>query len=453
MRIIIVGGGEVGFAIARRISEEKIDVVMIEHNEQRCRMASEELDIAVINGHGASPKYLLKAGVDDAEILIAVTNSDDVNIATCAVAGKMNPGMRRIARLRRDDLMSHIEEFGSEHFGIDLVINLDNEAARTIINLLDVPTADSILDFAEGKIRLLGFQVQKDAPILGRSLIELAGQYQLKNVLIAAIGREGHVIIPRGDDVIQPDDFLWFIAGQENIEVVSTMVGKSFHPIRRVMINGDTNVAYELAKMLERRDIGCKLIVEDRQRAEDLAEQLDATVVLHGRGIDLSLLREENIGEVSAYISVSSREEDNVLSSMLAAREGVPRVIAMIELRDYAQVITSIGINTIVSKNNSAVSAILGMIRKGMILSTSLLGSDAEVIEYKALETSEIVEKPLKDVRFPRGALLGAIVRNGDVIIPSGNDQVQPGDRICVFTSKKALKKVEKLTTVGLGYF
>ncbi len=453
MRIIIVGGGEVGFAIARRLSEEKIDVVMIEKSEQRCRMASEDLDIAVMCGHGASPKLLSQAGLAEGDILIAVTNSDEVNIAACAMAAKMNPNIRRIARLRRHDLMKHIKELGSEHLGIDLVINLDHEAARTIINLLDVPTADAILDFAEGKVRLNGFQIQKDAPIIGRSLIELAGEYQLRNVLIAAIGRNDHVIIPRGDDVIAPDDFLWFIAGPESIEVVSKMVGKTFHPIRRVMINGGTDVAYELAKMLERRSIGCKIIVEDRQRAEDLAEELDSTVVLHGNGIDLSLLREESIGESSAYISVSANEEDNVLSSILASREGVPRIISMIEISDYAQVLTSIGVNTIVSKNNSAVSAILAMIRKGKILSTSLLGSDAEVIEYKALETSQIVQAPLKDLKFPKGALLGAIVRNGDVIIPSGNDQVQVGDRICIFTAKQSLKKVEKLTTVAVGYF
>jgi len=453
MRVIIIGGGEVGFSIARHLAEEKIDVLMIEQREECCKRARENLDIQVHCGNGASPRVLEEAGVDSAAILIAVTNSDEVNIVACAVAARLNKSIRRIARLRDIDYLEHIEKAGSEHLGVDLVFNLDIEAARGIMDLLDAPTADAVRFFADDKLRLTGYHVQSGAPIMGRSLISLAGEYNLQELLIVAIDRDGHVIIPRGNDVIQEGDFLWFIAGPGQLQVASQLVGKTYHSLKRVMISGGTTVGFHLAQMLEERKIPCKIIEEDRERAEELAEKLEETIVINGRGIDISLLREENVADVSAFVATTSQDEDNILAAMLAHREGVARVIAMIERFEYAKVVGSIGINALVSKNVAAVATTLNLIRKGKILSSCLLGRDAEVIEYQAMETSQITKAPLKDLNFPKGAILGAIVRDGEVIIPSGDDQVLVGDRILIFTTKAALKKVERLTTVALGFF
>ncbi|MCZ7584716.1 MAG: Trk system potassium transporter TrkA [Deltaproteobacteria bacterium] len=406
MRVIVIGGGEVGLTIARHLAEEKIDVVLIEQDEARVRAAAEALDVQAIEGNGASPTVLREAGIADAGILVAVTSNDETNLMACAVASKLNNSIHRIARVRNPDYMHHIEQYGAEHLGVNLVFNLDVETARAIMHLLDAPAADAVRYFADGKVRLTGYQIQPDAPVIGRHLKDLAKEFDLRQILIVAIDRAGHVIIPRGDDKVQQDDFLWMIAHPDKYQVASSLVGKTFHPLKSVMIAGGTPAALHLAQQLEARGVPVKLIDENRERAEETAEQLHDAIVIHGRAIELPLLREESIGAMSSFVAATPQDEDNILAAILARREGVQRVIAMIERYDYAHVLGSIGVNALVSKNVGAVNAILSMVRKGKILSTFILGRDAEVIEYRAMETSAITKAPLKDLDFPRGALL-----------------------------------------------
>lgn len=453
MRVIVIGGGEVGFTIARHLAEEKIDVVMIEQDEARSQKARDELDISVLTGHGASPRLLTEAGIDDATIFVSVTNSDETNLVACAIAAALNPSVERLARLRNEEYIAHLEKTGAGRLGVDLVINLDVEAARGVMDLLDAPTADAVRYFADRKVRLTGFRVQPGAPIMNRTLSSLAQDFDLRRALIVAIDRGTHVVIPRGDDAIREGDFIWLIVDDENMEKMTQLVGKAFSRLRRVMIVGGTSVGYHLAKMLETRDIPCKLIEEDRATAETLAQELSRTMVIHGHGIDIALLREENVEDSSAFIAATPQDEDNILAAMIASREGVPRVIALIERRGYASVVGSIGITALVSKNVAAVNTVLGMVRKGKILGAAVLGPDAEVLEFLAMETAPVTMARIRDLEFPKGAILGALVREGEVIIPSGEDQVRPGDQLLVFTTKKAMKKVEKLFAVGVAFF
>ncbi|MCB1152869.1 NAD-binding protein, partial [bacterium] len=246
---------------------------------------------------------------------------------------------------------------------------------------------------------------------------------------------------------------LWMIVGEGRMDDVSGWIGRTPYRLKRVMIAGGTAVGFHLARLLEAKGIPVKLMEPDHKRAEVWAGMLNSTVVINGKGIDLGLLREENIGDVSAFVAATDLDEDNILSAMLATKEAVPKVIAMVERSEYAHVLSSIGVHAMISKNTQAVSVILGMLRRGKILSTALLGRDAEVIEYSALETSKVTSAPLKDLDFPKGALLACIVRDDQLIIPSGETHVQVGDHILVFTMKKSVKKVEKMMTVALGYF
>lgn len=453
MHAIVIGGGEVGYTIAAQLAAEKANVVLIESDEQRCQYVRERLDVSVLQGNGASPRLLQQAGIDDANVLFAVANSDETNLLSCRVGSLLNASVRRVARVRNHDLIEHLRHFGAATHGVDQVLNLDEETVAGIMNLLEIPTADSIRIFADGRIRLAGFRVEDHAPIVGMTLIEAAKNFDLYNFLIVSIERDNRLIIPRGADRILKGDFLWVVAEKGHLHALSGALGKTLHPLRSVVIVGSSSVARGLAGELENRHVPCKMIVSDRDRAEQLAGELGDAVIIHGSGIDLELLREEGVADASSFVAVSEVDEDNILSSMLAKREGVPKVVCLLDRREYEKVITSVGVSALVPKNIAAANLVLGLVRKGKILSSSVLGTEAEVIEYSAMETSAIVSAPLKDIRFPKGSLLGAIVRDGEVIIPTGTVQVRPGDRVLIFTLRGAVKQVEKLVTVGLGFF
>ncbi len=454
--ILIVGAGEVGFNLARRLAAENKDVVLIDQNEQTVRVAKETLDVRCVVGAGSKPGVLKEAGVEKAEMLIAVTNSDEINILSCFIAGSKWNIPTKVARIRDPEYVTTLGSFGESFPHIDLVINPEREAADDILRLLEVPWATEVVDFAEGRAKLVGVFVEQDSRLAEVRLKDLKKSDQTElPFLIAAIARGNQTIIPRGKDTIQAGDIIYTMTAPEKFPEVMSFLGKKKRETKRVMISGGYPMfALYLTEILEDKGISVKVLEKDKQHCEALAEAMKKGMVLYGDATDRDLLIEEGIRDIDVFIAAQNDEEENILTSLLAKRLGAKHVFSVINKMGYMPLANAIGIDVVVSPRLVAVNRILQYIRKGMVLSVmTLKGEEAEAIEFVALETSDIVDKPLKEVKFPHGSIIGMVVRGEEVIIPRGNDCIQHQDRVIVFTLKKSLPKLEKVFAVKPEYF
>lgn len=451
MSILIIGGGDIGSILADRLAAERKDVVIVETNGDRVRELRESLDVQVIQGNGSNPRILREAGLDDAEMIIAVTDSDEVNIVANLVASAQSVIPTKIARVRDPDLAAAVPEIFPGQ-GLDLNINPEEEAAQLILKTLQVPGAATVFDFAAGRVQVASFAVDEPCEAEGLALSELKPRLGI-DCNIVAVQRGGDLLIPSGKTTIVRGDLLWVAARPDTLGEFASLLGKTSAPPRRVVINGGGNVTYYLALLLEERDLSLKIFEADALRCKHLVENLKRSVVLQGQGTDPELLREENVAKADAFLALTRDEEDNILSALLAKRAGAGRVIALVNKLPYASLVTAIGVDSVVSPNLAAVSAILHFIRKGKVVSVTTVGEErAEAMEIVALETSELVGKPLRDADF-QDAIVGAIVRGDTVIIPAGDDVIEAGDHVVVFALRSAIGRLERQTMVKLEYF
>ncbi len=454
MKIIIVGAGEVGYNIASRLASESKQVVVIEKDPDLARVLFEDLDVQVVEGSGSSPVILTRAGVQDADILLAVTDSDEINLTACLVTHLLSPNTKKLARIRNTDFDSFHESFKKQIPHIDTIINPEVEVVKTIRRLVDIPRALDTGEFADGKVRYIGIRIDAASNMAGMCLKDFHGRFGPSRPLIAAIVRKEEVIVPRGYDFIYPEDLVYFVSHRDQLQETLELFGIQVRPVQSALIVGGGRVGARLARQMEEEGIQTRLIEADKTRCLALAEQMDKTVVLHGDGSDQKLFLEENLTHTDAVISVTDDDETNVLVSLLAKNLGVKNTVTRIGKSSYYPFLATIGIEKVVSPRLSAVSSILQNVRQGKVLSDiSIFGERGEFIQAVALETSDITNRPLKDIKMPKGALLVCIIRNGDIIIPSGNSMVEPGDQIILFTVKQAVKKMEKLLTVKLEFF
>jgi len=454
LKIIIIGAGEVGFHIANRLAFENKDVVIIDSDPAAVRRVSEALDVQIVTGSGNSPVILQEAGVTEAEIVLAVTDSDEANLVACLMTHILSPTTKKFARIRHADYDAYHDTFREHAPHIDTIINPETEVVKTIERLMSVPGAVDVGEFAEGRIKLVGIYLDAAAKIAGVRLADLASRIDNQQVLIAAISRDEEMIIPGGDDRLKGGDLVYFICEQEKLIETLAVFEKYDQPIKRALIVGGGRIGLRLARQLEAQSIYTKIIEKDPQRCKFLAENLNKTVVLSGDGSDPSLLSEENIGEIDVVVTLTSDEETNILASLLTRRMGARKAITKISKFNYLPLMATIGIEQVISTRLSAINSIMQHIRKGKVLSDiSLKGEQAEVIEALALPTSDIVGKPLSQINFPKGALLAGIIRKENIIIPSGKSVVEPDDRIIIFARREAIAKVEKILTVKLEFF
>jgi len=454
VKIIIVGAGEVGYNIASRLASESKQVVVIEKNPDLARVLFEDLDVQVIEGSGSSPAVLTRAGIQETDILLAVTDSDETNLTACLVTNMLSPSTKKLARIRNTDFDAYHEIFKNQIPYIDTIINPEIEVVKTIRRLVDIPQALDAGDFADGKIRYTGIRIDAASVMAGMCLKDFQERFGDKRPLIAAIIRKNEVIVPRGKDCIFPGDLVYFVSHADQVHDTLKIFGIQIKPIQSALIVGGGRIGARLAGQMEAEGIKTRLIEASKARCLELAEQMDNTVVLHGDGSDQKLFLEENLNQIDAVISVTDDDETNVLVSLLAKNLGVENTVTRIGKSSYYPFLSTIGIEKVVSPRLSAVSSILGNVRQGKVLSDiSIFGERGEFIQAVALETSGITDRPLKDIDVPKGALLVCIIRNGSIIIPSGESVVTPGDQIIVFTVKQAVKKMEKLLTVKLEFF
>ena len=454
MKIVIVGAGEVGYHIASRLAFENKEVVVVDKNAEAIRRVADDMDVQTVNGSGSSPTVLEEAGIKEAEILLAVTNSDETNLVACLVANMLSPSTKKLARLRGADFDDYYDAFREQAPHIETVINPEIEVVKTIIRLMRVPGAVDVGEFADGRIKFVGIYLGADSRLAGARLIELPDIIGNRRLLIAAVVRDEEVIIPRGKDRLLAGDLIYFISEDHHLLETLSIFNKHAEPVKKVLIIGGGRIGYRLAVQLEEQSIYCKVIDKKAERCAILAERLNKAVVLHGDGSDQSLLSEENVGDMDVVVTLTNDEETNILSSLLSRRLGARKTITKISKFSYFPLMTTIGIEQVVSPRLSAINTILQHIRRGKVLSAiSLKGEQAEALEVVALETSDIVAKPLKRVAFPKGAIVAGIIRKDQIIIPTGESIIEPGDRVIIFAQRRAVDGIEKILAVKLEYF
>ena len=454
MKIIIVGAGEVGFHIASHLALENKDVVLLDKDPDAIRRVSDHLDVQVVTGSGSSPVVLEEAGIQDAEIILAVTNSDETNLVACLVADIISPSTKKLARIRNADFDNYHEILREQAPHIDTIINPDIEVVKTIHRMMSVPGAVDIGEFADGRLKFVGVNLEDDSKLAGSRLMDLPAIIGNARLLIAAVVRGDELIIPRGGDRLQSGDLVYFISEEDKLIDTLSLFNKYDQPLKRALIVGGGRIGFRLARLLEEHSIYCKIIERNPDRCTYLAERLNKSIVLCGDGSDQELLSEENIQDMDIVITLTQDEETNILASLLAKRMGARKAITRISKFSYFPLTDAIGIEQVVSPRLSAINTILQHIRKGKVLSAiSIKGEQAEVIEAVALETSGIVEKPLRDISFPKGAMVAGIIHGEMIIIPTGDSVIQPDDRVIIFARKEAISKIEKILAVKLEYF
>jgi len=453
MRVVVIGAGEVGYNIADILSKEGNDLIIIDKNEERLKYVSENLDVQTIVGSGSSPQILKKAKLEQSEMVVAVTDSDETNIVACLLASTQSKVPLKIARIRNPDLNRNSALFDKHHLNIDLCINPEREAVNDATNLMEYPGASEVIDFAGGNIKLVAFYVDPGCVAVGKSLQQIKEMYG-QDILIASITRRNEPIIPSGKSVIKENDHLFFFAPSSKVRSTLRFFGKDTEAPQRVFILGGGTTGLMLAESLEKKGIFTKIIEKKQDRCETLACVLDKSIILHGDGTSQDLLREENIKDADYFIAVTDDEEANILGALLAKQLGAKKAISLINKIDYTDLIARVGIDGVMNPRHATIGKILHFIRKGKIISaTPLRDEKAEAVEFIALETSEITNKPLKHIKFPKGTIIGAVLRDDQVIIPWGETIIRPGDHVILVTLRSAIPKVEKILTVKMDYF
>ena len=442
MRAIIVGAGEVGFQLAKFLSAENIDVVVVDKSKEKLKRISDKLDVALMEGEGGSPSILKDAGADEADILLAVTDMDETNMIACLVAKAMFRIPRNVARIRNLEYFSN--EVLLQSLGINPAISPEIEAARAVIRLIEVPFAADVEDFEDGKVKVIGFRIPPDSKLLGKVFKDL----NLTNpkILIGAIQRGDNIIIPTGNDTLRKNDIIYLPVKRENINAVCSSIGGIAMPAKRIMILGGGRVGFYVAKTMEEKNLSVKVIERDIERCKFLLKSLKKSVILHGDGSDQELLEEENINDMDVFAAISNNDELNIMASLLAKSLGVKKVITIINKTGYLPLANNLGIEAVLSPRLITAGTILKYVRSGNILSlTTVAEGKAEIMEAEATEGSILIGKTLREVELPQKTLIGAIIRDNNVIIPSGDDKIVSNDKLIIFTLRESIKQVEKL--------
>ena len=446
MKIVILGGGAVGTFVARRLAREKNEVVVVEENLDRCELLEESLDAKIVNGNASSIKTLEHAGIKEAEMLIAVTSNDETNILGCLIA-QTHPNIKiKVARLRTHEVERWRTICDSSLLDVDLVINPDQETSERILRVISMPGVSDMLEFAEGRVRLFGMNIERDSWVVGKSMTELDRSSPPKNSLMAIVFRGHEAFIPRGKDRIFEGDHVYVVAPSEETEAVFQFMGVQ-PPKRaeRVFIVGGKQLGIETALRLEQEGIQVKLFEKDLKRCQKISTLVNDTVVVHGDGTDQRVLIEENIEGVDAYLALTGEAEVNIISSLLSKRLGVRKAVALINRLDFLPIAQLLGINSSFSTRVTVVDRILQFVRKGHVLSvTTFREEEAEAIELLATPGSQYVGRSLRDIHMPKGTVIGAIRRpSGEVIVPRGDAIIESGDRVIFFCLESLVPYLE----------
>ncbi len=447
MRVLIVGAGEVGSHLAERLSAEDHDVVVVEADPERAERVGEQLDVMVVQGNGASLRVLEEAGIRSTDLLLAVTSKDEVNLIASLAGSRLDVGFRA-ARISNPEYYEADSILSGNELGVDLMIKPEQECAWEAFQLLSSEAANELARFAGGRLQLMGLRVREGAKVADATLAELDRRLSGRRYTTVAIVRDGRTEIPTGDSRIEVDDQVYLLGAAEEMAAIPALAGYESHRLRRVMIAGGSREARYLAEYLAEHDVACTILDRDRERCRELAETLPEALVLHGDATDLDLLRMEGVEGIDGFAAFTGHDETNLLSSLLAKHEGAHKVVSLIDRVEYAPLVSRVGVDAAVSPRMSTVNAILRYVRRGDVRRVATLkGTEAEAMEVVAGEDASIAGRPFREVDFPDRGVVGAIIRDDEVLIPRGDDAVRPGDRVIVFTFPEAVPAFQELFT------
>lgn len=446
LNIIIVGIGRVGMHLAKILCSDIHNVAVVEIMDSKATYAQENLDARVIQGYGADHQVLESAGIKDADMLIALTASDEVNIIACSIAAKYQVP-QKIARIRNPHFFEKEGLLNLADWGIDTMVQPELETAKEIVLLVKRSAATDVLEFADGKIQLIGVRLDSDCNLLYKTMETISAEFRQFTFRVVAIVRNNQTIIPSGNHTLMPRDQVFVISESKSIPDIVKMMGKSDEKLGKIIILGGGKVGRATAHLLEKeKNLEIKLIESNPEKTYRLAEELKRTLIIQGDGRDFDLLAAEGVIESDALISVTSDEETNILTSLLAKHLKVAKTIALINRDEYMPIMAPIGVNAAVNTNVVTSNTILRLIRRGNLVSLAIIpGVDAEILEYRINENSKLIDKPLSKLRFPSGTIIGAITRDNEVTVPVGSTTLRANDRVVIFTQMQAIHVIEKI--------
>ena len=447
MKIIIAGAGEVGFHLAKLLSYESQEIILIDLDKERLAYAETHLDIKVVKGDTTSVSVLKESNIANADLFVSVTSSQTANITSCVLAKQLG-AKRTIARISNTEFIEHKDEVGFETLGIDELISPESLASSEIELLLNQSVFNDTYAFEDGALTMLGLTLSADAKIIDKQVKVAAQLLSDIHFIPIAIQRYGShlTLIPRGDTVFKEGDRVVFITSEGGDEELCKLTGKRKTQIKDIMILGGGQIGAITAKELSKTDFNIKIVEKSKERALELADQLSNALVINGDGRNVELLEEENINAMDAFISVTGNSETNIMSCLVAKSKGVKKTIALVENMDYFALSHSIGVDTLINKKLLAANSIFRYVRKGEVVAmTKLANMKAELLEFVVKPTSRICYQFIKEVDFPRAAIIGGVIRNESGIIALGDFKIEPGDRVVVCCLPEAISKVERL--------
>lgn len=458
MKVIVCGAGQVGSSIARTLAGEENDVTVIDRSGELVRMLTDSLDVQGVVGFASHPDVLERAGAADADMLIAVTRDDEVNMVACQVAHSLFNVPTKIARVRQQSYLQPIwaDLFSRENMPIDVIISPEIEVARAIGRRLQAPGTFDMIPLADGKVRVIGVHCTEECPVINTPLRQLTGLFPDLNIVVVLIIRDGQPLVRDERTQMRAGDDVYFVADSEHVSRVMAAFGHEEPEARRIIIVGAGNIGLYLAHMIGEQHPAAtlKMIEVNKEAAERASQVLPRAVVIQGNAIDPEIMAEANVAKAETAVFVTNSDEANVLASLLAKRHGCQRTVTLVNNPVFGPLLYSLGIDVVVNPRVITVSSILQHVRRGRIRSVHTLGEGfGEIVEADALETSPLVGTPLKEIDLPKGVVVGALVRDDEVIIPRGDTVIKAGDRVVLFAAAEAVAKVAKMLAVRPEYF
>jgi len=444
MRILIVGAGIVGNNLARELSHEGHDIAVVDNCLDRIRPIADTLDVLTVQGNACLPSTLNRAGIADMDMVCAVTEKDEVNLYVCFLASKFNV-KHRFARLRSMEFTGEDQVFAPDELYVEQAVNPGEIIIENILKLLETPGAVNVAEFAHGQILLRQFEVPEDAPLAGKKISQTSGVSDLDSILIVAIVRDGVLFLPRPDDEIRPGDRIYTLVDKDFLPFLLPMLNKTIDQVDKIILYGANQISINLARKLEEITSDVSIIEPDRDKALEAADVLSKTVVHHGSGTDMDLFNDINMGDADFFMSLSDDDENNILAALLAKKNGAKRALVITNDPEYLPILDSIGMDITINPRLITVSAILKHLRRSRVVSVFKLMEDAEVIEVVVDEDSNISGKLISGVKFPPDARIGALLRDGEMLLPGEDICIEPGDSVIVVSLSQAVEKIDKL--------
>ncbi|MEO1493443.1 MAG: Trk system potassium transporter TrkA [Pseudomonadota bacterium] len=457
MKLIVCGAGQVGYQIARHLSDEGNAVTVIDVNADLVRRVTDSLDVSGVIGFASHPDVLAQAGARETDMLIAATSMDEVNMVACQVAHSVFEVPVKIARVRTESYLERewSDLFRRDHMPIDVIISPESEVAKVTMRRLAATAAFDIEPFLDGKVEFVGVTIGEDCPTVNTPLRQLTELFSTLRCIVVAVRRDGRIFVTRADDLVLPGDEVYFVAAKEDVQRTFGIFGLENLVAQRIVVVGAGNIGLNVTQRIEASgNLRARIVEMDRNRAEFAADQLDRTIVLNGDALDREIMTEAGVPEADAIVALTDDDRTNLLACALARSAGCPIGIALAKDPYFESIAEPLGINALINPRATTVSSILRHVRRGKVRAVySVGGGEAEVIEAQVMATSPIAGRRMRDINFPKGSIVGAILREGAVVMPSGDVTIQVSDVLVVFALRDSVRDVEAMFRVSMDFF